>query len=98
MFQRYKSGSPTTIVFLNMCPGYMCSAGSISSEMTLSGLLGRFGLGGRRARGRSLLSLAVGRDFTPVGWRNGFLICQSLEWIVLKASCDGLESELAREG
>ncbi len=64
--------------------------------MTLSGLLRRFGRRGGPARARSLSSLAVDRDFTPVGWRNGFLICQSLESIVLKASCDGLESELAR--
>ena len=86
-FQAYKSGSAITIVSLNMLLGYMCSAGSISSEMILSGSLRRFGRMGGLVRAQSLSSLAVGRDFTLAGWRNGFLICRLLEWIVLKANC-----------
>jgi hypothetical protein len=66
--------------------------------MTLSGSLRRFGRMGRLALAQSLSSLAVDRDFTLVGWRNGFLICQLLESIVLKANWVGLESELACEG
>jgi hypothetical protein len=66
--------------------------------MTPSGLLQRFGPEGGLAQIHSLSSLAVDQDFIRVGWRIDFPMCQSLESIVPKASCDGLESALARWG
>jgi hypothetical protein len=94
-FQAYKPESTITIVSLNMSLGCMCSVESISSGMTLTGSLRHFGRMGGLAPAHSLSSLAVDRDFTLVGWRNGFPIFQSLESIVLKDNWVGLESELA---
>ena len=46
-----------------MSPGYMCSAGSSSSEMTPSGLSRRFGPGGGPGRAHRLIELGCGPGF-----------------------------------